>query len=129
MLLGYAPATERDHRLLQNLYNLFDGVRKLDYWLRPHVTLAYFRPRVPTMQEVQELVRRLETLGPGPELSLPVWELAYQRFEHEPLPDAIHREKRLRTKRRPRPEGDRGPWPLRATGAGSGKATCQASWL
>lgn len=81
VLLGMAPASQRDFRLLLNLYSLFDPVRALGYWLRPHVTLAYFRPRVPTPGEVRELSRRLEALGPLPELRLSAWELAYQRFE------------------------------------------------
>ncbi len=81
VLAGYAPATERDHRVLQNLYSAFDEVRRLNYWLRPHVTLAYFRPRVPTLAEVRELVRRFQALEPGPDLRLPVLDLAYQHFE------------------------------------------------
>lgn len=81
VLLGLAPASEPDFRALLNLYGLFDPIRTLGYWLRPHVTLAYFRPRVPTPGEVRELSRRLETLGPLPELRLSTWDLAYQRFE------------------------------------------------
>lgn len=81
MLVGYAPATEADHRLLQSLHAAFDAVRPLDYWLRPHVTLAYFRPRVPTWTEVEELSRRCASLGPLPPLTLEVGALAYQTFE------------------------------------------------
>lgn len=81
VLVGFAPASERDYRLLLNLYQAFDEVKKLEYWLRPHVTLAYFRPRVPTLSEVEELARRCATLGPVPELRLSVWDLAYQHFE------------------------------------------------
>lgn len=81
VLLGYAPASDRDYRLLLNLYEIFEEVRPLDYWLRPHVTLAYFRPRVPTWSEVEELARRCATLGPLPILKLDVWELSYQTFQ------------------------------------------------
>lgn len=81
VLAGYAPATEFDHRALQNLHQAFETVRRADHWLRPHVTLAYFRPRVPTRSQVRELARRLRNLEPGPDLHLSVWDLAYQRFE------------------------------------------------
>lgn len=81
VLLGYAPASDRDYRVLLNLYAAFDEVRALDYWLRPHITLAYFRPRVPTWSEVEELARRCSTLGPLPSLKLDVRELAYQTFQ------------------------------------------------
>ncbi len=81
VLAGYAPATEVDHRRLQNLHVAFDEVRRSDHWLRPHVTLAYFRPRVPTLAQTRELARRLRSLEPAPELHLSVWDLAYQRFE------------------------------------------------
>lgn len=81
VLLGYAPASDRDFRLLLNLHEAFDEVRALETWLRPHVTLAYFRPRVPTWSEVEELSRRCATLGPLPSLRLDARELAYQTFE------------------------------------------------
>lgn len=80
VLLGYAPASLRDHRVLQEAYGRFDEVVKLDYFLRPHVTMAYFRTRVPGIAEVEELYRRLRRTGPLPSLTLSLRNLAYQRF-------------------------------------------------
>jgi hypothetical protein len=81
VLLGFKPASERDYKILMNLYNLFEPVVYLDYWLRPHVTLTYFKPRVPTEDEVALLRDSIERVNQhSVELKLDIMELAYQHF-------------------------------------------------
>lgn len=80
VLLGYVPASGEDYEQLMSWHRAFDEVVELGWWLRPHVTLAYFRPRAYTAEEVTRLKRRLAELEPGPELRLELGRLFYQRF-------------------------------------------------
>ena len=80
VLAGFAPVKAADYKRLMGWYDAFDRVVKLDYWLRPHVTLAYFRPRDYTAHEVALLRARMESLpAPGP-LELDIQRLGYERF-------------------------------------------------
>lgn len=81
VLLGFAPASEQDYNRLINIYNLFEEVIYLDYWLRPHVTLAYFFPRTLNGDEIKKLRDNLQKINEsGYEIELDVQELAYQHF-------------------------------------------------
>ena len=82
VVLGFVPASDRDFRVVMNTYNLFDDVVWLGYWLRPHVTLAYFRPRPLDPADragLAEALDRLDAMGPVV-LTLDLRELAYQHF-------------------------------------------------
>ncbi|WP_028864900.1 hypothetical protein [Psychromonas aquimarina] len=81
ILLGFAPKSEQDLKRLINLYNLFDDVVYLNYWLRPHITLSYFEPRVLKRSEIIKLSDTLKDInGNVFELELDMLELAYQHF-------------------------------------------------
>lgn len=42
LVLGLYPADEDNYKRLMRLYAIFDGVKKLNYPLTPHITLAYY---------------------------------------------------------------------------------------
>ncbi|MEW6745495.1 MAG: hypothetical protein AB1486_22310 [Planctomycetota bacterium] len=81
VLAGFSPVSERDFRVLMNAYALFDQVAVLGYWLRPHVTLAYFRPMPPPSGQREALIAVLGRLNdPDLEIVLDLRDLTYQRF-------------------------------------------------
>ena len=41
-MLGLIPADAEEYGKLMELYQAFDEVKKLDYPMTPHITLAYF---------------------------------------------------------------------------------------
>jgi hypothetical protein len=81
VLLGLEPASERDFRTLYNFHALLDELKPLDYWLRPHVTLAYFQPRPLASAEVGSLSQRLQSGLHLPEVvTLDLFKTAYAEF-------------------------------------------------
>ena len=81
VILGFAPESDLDYRIIMNLYNLFDDVVYLNYWLRLHITLAYFKPDDIKKDEMIKLCRVLEESGKNKILlELDLWKLSYQRF-------------------------------------------------
>jgi hypothetical protein len=81
IVLGFSPASDRDYRTLMNFYNLFDDVVFLSYWLRPHITLAYFRPGEFTRREMDAIHRALGRANESRvRLKLNLWKTAYQHF-------------------------------------------------
>lgn len=81
VILGLAPATEADFRKLVNLHAAFDGVVTAATWLRPHVTLAYFRPVVPPTEGLGRLAARLGAPRHLPEqLTFDLASMAYVEF-------------------------------------------------
>ncbi|MEW6280121.1 MAG: hypothetical protein AB1758_15950 [Candidatus Eremiobacterota bacterium] len=81
VLVGFCPASEADYRLLTAWHRAFDPVVELGYWLRPHVTLAYFRPRALSAGEVERLSERLAGFEVGGRrLNLQRSLLEYQHF-------------------------------------------------
>lgn len=81
ILLGFAPKTEKDFKALINLYNLFDDVVYIDHWLRPHVTLSYFKPKVLDKDQIGQLSTVLKEINSHKvEIELDILELVYQRF-------------------------------------------------
>jgi hypothetical protein len=82
LLLGLIPASDQDFRILLNVHNLFNEVVSLDYWLRPHITLAYFRPIKLTQPEIKNLSSLLAKHNPPQfQIQLDLKQLAYQIFE------------------------------------------------
>ena len=43
IVLGLEPVDDDNYNRLMNLYNKFEEVKKLEYPLTPHITLAYFK--------------------------------------------------------------------------------------
>ena len=83
VLLGLIPKSELDFQLLIKLYNIFDSAVYLDYWLRPHITLAYFKPRELRQVEIAGLRSCLDQINQREvEIKLDILELAYQHFDH-----------------------------------------------
>ena len=81
VLVGFVPATERDFRILMSTHKLFDEVVALNYWFRPHVTLAYFKPKHLELASVKRLANILRRLNPPAlEIRLDLNALVYQRF-------------------------------------------------
>lgn len=81
-VLGFAPKTDKDYKVIMNFYNLFDDVVYLSYWLRMHLTLAYFKPFEFSRGQMLELVDALNSLNRNRiEIELDLWKTAYQRFD------------------------------------------------
>lgn len=81
LLLGLEPASDKDFKKLINLYNLFDEVVYLNYWLRPHITLSYFLPKQLNKSEISLLSHSLKKIGtPKLEFTFDLLELSYQHF-------------------------------------------------
>ena len=81
VLVGFVPATERDFRILMNSHYLFDEVVSLNYWFRPHVTLAYFKSKRLESASIKRLANVLQRLNPPVlDIHLDLGALAYQRF-------------------------------------------------
>lgn len=80
VLVGFCPISPLHHGRLMSWHRAFDPVVELSYWYRPHVTLAYFRPRAYSESEVTALRQRLSSLDIGGSLSLDLSRLFYQRF-------------------------------------------------
>ncbi len=81
LVLALMPERERDYRIMMNLYNLFDDVVYLDYWLRLHVTLAYFRPVELSREQIAHLAATLSEMDElDCSISLDTLKVAYQSF-------------------------------------------------
>jgi hypothetical protein len=81
MVFGFTPMSDRDFRIIMNLYNLFDNVVYLDYWLRLHVTLSYFKIRELTKEEGEKLYGIIKNfMEEDFSLTVDLRKLAYQRF-------------------------------------------------
>jgi len=83
LLLGLIPASDQDFRILLNVYNFFNEVVSLDYWLRAHITLAYFRPIKLSQPEISNLSYLLAKLNPLHfQIQLDLKQLTYQIFDN-----------------------------------------------
>lgn len=81
LILALLPDKDRDYRIMMNLYNLFDDVVYLDYWLRIHVTLAYFKPSVFTGEQIARMLAALREMeGLDRSITLDMKKVAYQHF-------------------------------------------------
>ncbi|MHC9541198.1 MAG: hypothetical protein AB9903_16975 [Vulcanimicrobiota bacterium] len=81
LILALLPEKEHDYRFLMNLYNSFDEVVCLDYWLRLHVTLAYFKPVELSQEQIGRMLATLSEMDEfGYSISLDILKTAYQQF-------------------------------------------------
>ena len=82
IIIGYLPKTERDYLIIFNIYKLFDKIKKLPYFFRPHITMDYFTPRGLDRQQLETLRELLITANQYvlPEIKLDLMELSYQFF-------------------------------------------------
>lgn len=85
LVLGLLPVDAAEHEKLRELYQIFDEVKKLDYPLTPHVTLAYFNRLgfgAEAAKKLEQLVCELNAgeLANPFEVRLEGKELFYQKF-------------------------------------------------
>ena len=82
IVVGYLPKTEKDYLIIFNIYKLFDKIKELPYFFRPHITLDYFTPRGLNNQQIVKLRELLITANQYtlPEIKLDLMELSYQLF-------------------------------------------------
>ena len=80
--IRFIPETERDYRILFNIYNLLEEVLYLEYWLRLHISLCYFKPFPFTEEQMKLLYKVLEKYNKEMDFSVSMdfRKLAYQRF-------------------------------------------------
>lgn len=80
VLAGFAPVTPEDFRRAMGWHQAYEEVVPLHSLFRPHVTLAYFRPRAYHESEVARLSQRLASVQTAGRLRLDLSRLFYQRF-------------------------------------------------
>lgn len=81
LVLVFFPVTDVDYLKLMTIYNLFDGIRTLDYKLTPHVTLGYFNVNGFGVSSVKKLERIVNELNKEEfEIVMRTDELFYQHF-------------------------------------------------
>ena len=83
LVLGLYPVNEKEYNKLMNLYYLFDDVKKLNYPLTPHITLAYYNVNgfdVDSVDKLKNIVRELNENDSDFEIDLDVRQLFYQKF-------------------------------------------------
>ena len=83
LVLGLYPVNEKEYNKLMELYYLFDDVKKLNYPLTPHITLAYYNVNgfdVDSADKLKNIVRELNENDSDFEIDLDVRQLFYQKF-------------------------------------------------
>jgi len=75
----FIPSTEKDYKILMNLFELFQKIVKLSKPVKPHLSLGYFLPEEPESKKKLDLLKVLNE-NPNIELELDLWELSYQKF-------------------------------------------------
>lgn len=81
ILSGLLPATDRDYRILMNVYNLFDQIKPLDYLPMFHMTLSYFKPKKFISTETEMIQNVMTTLADFDlSMELDLWRMEYQYF-------------------------------------------------
>ena len=81
LVLGLYPVSEEEYIKLIELYFMFDDVKKLDYPLTPHITLAYYNVEgfdAKSARRLENIVRELN--ANDMEIEMDVSELYYQKF-------------------------------------------------
>ena len=86
LVLGLYPADEAEYKKLMELYYMFDDVKRLDYPLTPHITLAYYNVHGfsnTSAKKLEELVCQLNfaELENEMEIVLEAKDLYYQHFD------------------------------------------------
>lgn len=83
LVLGLYPVNEEEYNKLMKLYYLFDDVKKLNYPLTPHITLAYYNVngfKNESAKKLENIVKELNTNEMEIEIELDTKELFYQKF-------------------------------------------------
>lgn len=85
LVLGLYPTDEKEYKKLIELYQVFDSVKKLEYPLTPHITLAYYNVNgfeETAAKKLEKLVYWLNTSGAFIpfEVELKYEALYYQKF-------------------------------------------------
>ena len=81
IVLALVPADESEWNKLAQLFDAIDSVKRLDYKLTPHITLAYYNFNgfdAGTVQKLKEVVRLLNK--ESFEITLNTNKLVYQKF-------------------------------------------------
>lgn len=81
LVIGLYPVDESEYEKLMSLYVLFDEVKKLNYPLTPHITLAYYNVHgfsAESAGKLEKMVRELNDFEM--EIELDVVDLYYQKF-------------------------------------------------
>ena len=74
--MGLKPSNEKNYNKLMALYSVFDDVKKLDYPLTPHITLAYYNVN----GFAESLAAVVNGLNRDIETEIAVGSLFYQKF-------------------------------------------------
>lgn len=83
LVLGLYPADEKEYLRLMELYFIFDKVKKLNYPLTPHITLAYYNIYGFDKQAAGILEDTVNQLNNNEiEIELDVNNLYYQKFKN-----------------------------------------------
>lgn len=81
IVLGLEPIDDDNYNRLIYLYNKFEEVKKLDYPLTPHITLAYFRNKDIDYVGIEILKRTIEEMNKYKlEINLELKNLSYKYF-------------------------------------------------
>ncbi len=80
LVLGLKPSDEKNYNKLIALYSVFDDVKKLDYPLTPHITLAYYNVNGFGARAAESLAAVVNTLNRDIETEIAVGSLFYQKF-------------------------------------------------
>ena len=80
LMMVFLPSTEKDYRIIMNLYNLFDEIVYLKNFLRIHLTLNYFNTKKFGSDEIRETMEVAKNFKKTFRLKLDLRRLAYQTF-------------------------------------------------
>jgi hypothetical protein len=82
-VVGFLPVDDYAYRRLINTHSLFDEIVYLDYWLRPHLTLAYFKPMLLSTDQLKQLHTTLTSVAVDEySVTLDLRKLVYCRFSN-----------------------------------------------
>ncbi|MDK2951921.1 MAG: hypothetical protein PWQ77_1586 [Kosmotogales bacterium] len=80
LMMVFLPSTEKDYRIIMNLYNLFDEIVYLKNFLRIHLTLNYFNTEKFGPDEIRKTMEVTKNFKKTFRLKLDLQRLAYQTF-------------------------------------------------
>lgn len=80
LVLGLYPADEENYKKLMRLYEVFDGVKKLNYPLTPHITLAYYNVNGFDADSAKKLESTVDKLNAQKQFEFETQGLYYRRF-------------------------------------------------
>ncbi len=83
LVLGLYPVDAQEYHKLMELYFIFDSVRKLNYPLTPHITLAYYSSHGFDLKAARVLEDAVGHLNDRePEIEINISRLSYQKFKN-----------------------------------------------